>query len=150
MARGHDDGGVYTYAVRDENGLVICHGARQVRGALNNSAKRVDADGFTQRGRAYAYVETFWREVGAVRNSWATCATCEQNTRDYEVGHVIADANGGVFCPCNLVPQCRACNESVGVHTWVPSVTADPRAAFARWGRLLTKAVPGDARVWQP
>ena len=150
MARAYDDSGRYAYAVRDDNGEVICHGERQTRGALNNSAKRLDADGLTQRGRAYAYVIAFWQSAGAIRNGWVTCVSCEIPTRDYEIGHVIPDVEKGVFCPCNLVPQCRKCNETIGGVEFIPSVEFDPRPALKRWGRLLTKAVPGDSRVWTP
>jgi hypothetical protein len=58
--------------------------------------------------------------------TWATCMACGENcvvggapsARDtFNMGHVLADANGGGYCPCNLVPLCRQCNEEMGDDT---------------------------------
>lgn len=58
--------------------------------------------------------------------TWATCMACGENcvvngapsAKDtFNMGHVLADANGGGFCPCNLVPLCRQCNEEMGDDT---------------------------------
>ena len=38
-------------------------------------------------------------------------------TAFFNLGHVLADAEGGMYCPCNLLPLCRQCNADMGKET---------------------------------
>jgi hypothetical protein len=46
------------------------------------------------------------------------CMCCETNEikmNDFQCGHVIAEANGGMITVDNLRPICKACNVSMGI-----------------------------------
>lgn len=74
--------------------------------------------------------------------TWATCMACGENSvvggapsavDTFNMGHVLADAQGGGFCPCNLVPLCRQCNAEMGDDTLtdvVPNPYYDNRAMW--------------------
>lgn len=58
--------------------------------------------------------------------TWADCVGCGEratvggNPRamdTFNLGHVLADAEGGTYCPCNLLPLCRQCNADMGKET---------------------------------
>lgn len=38
--------------------------------------------------------------------------------RTFNLGHVVADCNGGKWSIDNLLPICRRCNEEMGEHDW--------------------------------
>lgn len=55
--------------------------------------------------------------------TYADCVACGQaayigraqtDRAGFNLGHVVACANGGRYCPCNLLPLCRACNADMG------------------------------------
>jgi hypothetical protein len=56
-----------------------------------------------------------WRNTNN-NNLDAGCYTCNKliSAFDFEVGHVIAEANGGSTTEDNLKPICRTCNRSMG------------------------------------
>jgi hypothetical protein len=58
--------------------------------------------------------------------TWANCVGCGQRANvggtpramdTFNLGHVQADAEGGMYCPCNLLPLCRQCNADMGKET---------------------------------
>lgn len=58
--------------------------------------------------------------------TWVVCVGCAQRAivggapssmDTFNMGHVVADACGGGFCPCNLLPLCRQCNADMGEAT---------------------------------
>lgn len=58
--------------------------------------------------------------------TWATCVGCGERAHvggtpramdTFNLGHVVADAEGGMYCPCNMVPLCRQCNADMGKET---------------------------------
>ena len=58
--------------------------------------------------------------------TWATCVGCGERAHvggtpramdTFNLGHVLADAEGGMYCPCNLLPLCRECNADMGKET---------------------------------
>ncbi|AXH67221.1 HNH endonuclease [Streptomyces phage Wofford] len=55
--------------------------------------------------------------------TYAVCVGCGENAyvggnpRNMDtlnLGHVLADANGGTYCVANMLPLCRQCNEDMG------------------------------------
>jgi hypothetical protein len=58
--------------------------------------------------------------------TWANCVGCGERAHvggtpramdTFNLGHVLADAEGGMYCPCNLLPLCRQCNADMGKET---------------------------------
>jgi hypothetical protein len=58
--------------------------------------------------------------------TYAVCVGCGQDAHvggtpramdTFNLGHVLADAEGGKYCPCNLLPLCRQCNADMGKET---------------------------------
>ena len=58
--------------------------------------------------------------------TWAACVGCGERANvggtpramdTFNLGHVQADAEGGMYCPCNLLPLCRQCNADMGKET---------------------------------
>lgn len=41
----------------------------------------------------------------------------------FNLGHVVADACGGVYCVCNILPLCRQCNAEMGDATLTDVMT---------------------------
>lgn len=57
--------------------------------------------------------------------TFAVCVMCgcaavvgarEGDPTALHMGHVVPDVDGGVWCPCNIVPMCGACNWALGDH----------------------------------
>lgn len=58
--------------------------------------------------------------------SYAVCVGCGENAYvggspramdTFNLGHVQADAQGGMYCPCNMLPLCRQCNADMADET---------------------------------
>jgi hypothetical protein len=58
--------------------------------------------------------------------TWADCVGCGERAHvggtpramdTFNLGHVLADAEGGMYCPCNMLPLCRQCNADMGKET---------------------------------
>jgi len=133
------------YTVTDASGKALCHAPASSKSDLNSTRKRAAREAF----------EAMCREAGMVTdNGWWTCAvtgtkgrrnSTERQTWASEavidMGHVIPDADGGAFCPCNFGPQVRAdnlaCEADNNAHL-IPAtfVATDPRVHWrAVWER---------------
>jgi len=64
--------------------------------------------------------------------TWVVCVACGERATvggsptamdTFNMGHVVADANGGGYCPCNLLPLCRQCNADMGDDTLTDVLT---------------------------
>jgi len=100
-------------------------------------------------------------------STYADCVACGHratiglgaaDVARFELGHVTSDANGGRYCPCNLLPLCRACNADMGARdltdvltprydaraTWSGVMVSDPGATVT-----ASDVVRGEA-AWLP
>ncbi|QMP84154.1 HNH endonuclease [Streptomyces phage Coruscant] len=64
--------------------------------------------------------------------TWVVCVACGERAvvggapsamDTFNMGHVVADACGGGYCPCNLLPLCRQCNADMGDDTLTDVLT---------------------------
>lgn len=65
-------------------------------------------------------------------STYADCVACGEvayvggtprANSTFNLGHVVAKANGGVYCVCNLLPLCRQCNHDMADMTMTDVLT---------------------------
>lgn len=87
------------------------------------------------------------------------CETNEVKMNDFQCGHVIAEANGGMITVDNLRPICKACNVSMGTENLnefktrcgfnITSVAAAPVAAAVAAPSPVAASAPEEV-FWSP
>jgi len=93
---------------------MTCHRKNQTRASLNSNMRR----------RVTLTVLALAAQSGHGDGKTSVeCVACglpaivgmtNSNPRAFNLGHVLADSKGGAYCPCNLLPLCRLCNEDMG------------------------------------
>lgn len=76
-----------------------------------STPRQLPRSGIPHAIRLAVWNASFGPEVGV-----GSCACCSRaiNQQDYECGHIVSHAAGGLATPSNLRPLCRACNRSMG------------------------------------
>lgn len=115
-----------------------CHpGSAATKAAASSASKR----------RTLATVLAIAQAVGASDGAtYADCVACGQRAyigrpatdgSGLNLGHDVADASGGRYCPCNLLPMCRRCNSDLGDRTMTETLV--PRHdGRAEWSGVFT------------
>jgi hypothetical protein len=63
--------------------------------------------------RQAVWITTFGKDVGMTK--CPCCGASDISQMDFECGHIVAEANGGLTVVDNLRPICGKCNKSMGV-----------------------------------
>lgn len=138
------------YSVRDTAGVILCHAAGASKANADSKRKRAVREGFALMLAAAGHVAPNGDVRDVVTGAFLPMADGTQASDDMAVverGHVIADNNGGAFCPCNLVGENRGSNKAHGNKSMDPRTwrASDPRKEWrAVW--LANYATPAKAK----
>lgn len=139
---------VTPFTIVDADGMPLCHTVptpgKSHRKAAAPSRRSIVRDGFLAMLVAAGHVADngAWLTVSGEWFMPAGDAPSLPRDAVAERGHVVADENGGAFCPCNLVPQNGAENAAQGDANMLPMTFAsDPREAWVTVARnYMTKS----------
>jgi hypothetical protein len=122
------------FTVRDAAGNALCHSSGQSKAAANSARKRATREAFALMCEAAGSMRE-GEYLDVITGAFLPMSDAQTGAQDWGVverGHVIADAMGGAFCPCNLVPENRGSNKGHGNTSMDPRTWrgADPRSAW--------------------
>lgn len=138
------------FSVRDIDGNVLCHSKGQSKGNADSKRKRAIREGFALMVQAAGMVNAAGEVQDVITGAFLPMSDADTGAQVWGVierGHVISDAAGGAFCPCNLVGENRGSNKGHGNTSMDPRTwrTSDPRTEWrAVW--LANYATPSKAR----
>lgn len=124
------------FTIRDAQGNALCHSAGGSKANADSKRKRAVREAFTRMCEAAGIVTLAGGAMTDVHSGYVfTVAVADSDPRDLMLidrGHVVADAAGGAFCPCNLVPELRAANKAHGNKSLDPRTFkgVDPRTEW--------------------
>lgn len=131
------------YTIRDAAGNALCHSAGASKMAADSKRKRAVRAAFLDMCEAAGIVDDMGMVRDVVTGAFMPMADADTEATEWDVierGHVVADVNGGAFCPCNLVPQNREHNKrNDGADLDPDTFKVDPRMA---WRDVWTRHVP--------